>query len=821
MGIGESSPGFGKIKDNISIRYFFDVDMRKFIEDLREGYEEGSKLDTTMGRLQKSTNRMERKIKGLNTELKKQKSSFDRVEKSAGRFGRRINVVRIAAGALIAVGLFRVLNLIESSFRKAIDAAMEFETSLFRLANIEQILSKRGIEISMKGLMEGIEEVKKALPIFSEADITEQVSLIGIMTKEMGITEDKIIDIAKAIGVLNVRSRGFEELAETTQKVLTALVAPAGRGIATLGLDFGKANLQAMALENSMLAVGESFANLTKRDKDLLKIAVLLKSTGAELETIQTFLDSNTGRLAQNSSAWEDLLRQVGEFLLPFVPALTEILQKLTDAVITLKQLTVLSTAGVTAYLATVNLAIKTSANNFLLLGKIIKSIFSGNLAEARNFFSQIDISIAKSAKTFVAVYEEAFKQIRDRFFPEMREQIDTPTGPIEDLRDEIKSLEELEGFDDLIDDLEKLSRRIEDVEQDFSIKMSRMLEDFQRARQRINIDFDRKRQDILRSSNKKIRGIQQRARQKALNDEARFQEQLRQLRENFLFDLEDALRERDARQVLRLQRQFQMDKKNLINENALRKKERRTDAAQALQEAIKDRDERLRLLEEERQLKLQRQQEDFDLRRARDEEDQQRRLEDIRRQASERLSEFAQAIAEEFGLNEDATKAIFDLLNTFYGSGGEFDTLFKSSIGRRIKDAQALVELMNGVIANAVAMQQIVANSFNNLQKPARFGHFTIPLPMQSLGEQAKGGTFLATRPTHAIFGESGPEIASFIPVRKLRSSVADATTGSKGMIGGNISVQVLLSPDLEGRIIDASMENVSVVIEKVRRER
>ena len=58
---------------------------------------------------------------------------------------------------------------------------------------------------AMKGLKEGIEDVKKLLPIFSKADITEEVSLIGIMTKEMGLTEDQIIGLAKAIGVLNIK----------------------------------------------------------------------------------------------------------------------------------------------------------------------------------------------------------------------------------------------------------------------------------------------------------------------------------------------------------------------------------------------------------------------------------------------------------------------------------------------------------------------------------------------------------------------------------------------------------------------------------------
>jgi hypothetical protein len=91
------------------------------------------------------------------------------------------------------------------------------------------------------------------------------------------------------------------------------------------------------------------------------------------------------------------------------------------------------------------------------------------------------------------------------------------------------------------------------------------------------------------------------------------------------------------------------------------------------------------------------------------------------------------------------------------------------------------------------------------------------------NLGGLAKGGTYLATRPTTATFGEAGPEIAQFIPLSKLGSSNAGASSSFGGGMGagGTLQLMVDLSPDLEARIIDKSLDNVSAVIRTTRNQR
>ena len=770
------------------------------------GKDFSANVNNAVGRLRQmgtQASKLRRKQDDLN-------NSFNKGEESAKGFGGSLHLLRIAMGALVAMALFRTIQVIEENLRKAIEVAKEFETSLFRIANVERILSQKGIETSVAGLRDVIQDIKKTLPIFSEADIIQQVSLIGIMTKELGITEDKIGAVAKAIGILNVRSGESEDLLSTTNKVLTALVAPSGRGIASLGLDFGQASLEVMAFKNGILQAGESFKDLTKNEKDLLKIAILLESTGEELDTIQKFLETNTGALAEQSAEWEDLLRIVGQFFISLkglaAPVLIAIIKGAQSSAQMFKTVEVALLGVHRAFKAWVKEVVTFSFN-----GDAIAEAFTGGLREGfSRFFSG---QVPEGAP-------EWFKKL----FGHLDTITDTPTGAADSLTDSLQELSEVD-LEDLLDDLDKLNQKIADAERDFATKLARFDADYQTKKARLEQDYAIKREEILRSSNKKIADIETKARQRELNAEAKFQEQMRQLREKYLFNLEDALRERDARQVLRLQRQFEMDRTALTNEHNLQEQERKADTAQQLQDAIDDRDERLRLLDEERQLKLARQQADYELSRSRKEEDHLQDMADLQRQKEEKLMQFAEDMAEELGLKETGAKLLYEVLKKYYGAGGLLDGLFGEARNIQVGHAAAMIAEMNAVLGYAMAVQAAISSAMFSTTSPASLtGDMGVSTgyslnnigQLSTIGGQAKGGTYFADRPTHAIFGEAGPEIASFTPVSKIRSG------GGAGQgVGGNISLRVSLDPDLEARIIDSSLDNVSAVIERVRGER
>lgn len=81
-----------------------------------------------------------------------------------------------------------------------------------------------------------------------------------------------------------------------------------------------------------------------------------------------------------------------------------------------------------------------------------------------------------------------------------------------------------------------------------------------------------------------------------------------------------------------------------------------------------------------------------------------------------------------------------------------------------------------------------------------------------------AEGGTLLATRPTNVMFGESGPEIATFTPLGRIGKNVGSVFGESRANgMEGSITLELLLSPDLEARVVRNSMNGVAEIITKV----
>ena len=89
--------------------------------------------------------------------------------------------------------------------------------------------------------------------------------------------------------------------------------------------------------------------------------------------------------------------------------------------------------------------------------------------------------------------------------------------------------------------------------------------------------------------------------------------------------------------------------------------------------------------------------------------------------------------------------------------------------------------------------------------------------------GEQAEGGTIIARKPTVAIFGEAGPEAATFTPLNKM----SDVTMPGAQMLSsrdpqtGRLTLEMLLSPELEARIKDDTINEMADIIYTIERER
>lgn len=701
-------------------------------------------------------------IKGLNNELKN-------VDPNARKAVKGLDAVRIALGAIVAMLVFQAIQAVGNFFRSMIKGAADLEMALYRLEKVERSLSKVGVDITPKGLAQGIKEIREQFTFLSEVDASQLLGNVALLTKNLKLSEDEIIKLSKAIVALNINSQDNEDILQTSSKVITSMLTDRAVGVSNLGLSFNDAAKQAMGLKLEILQAGQSLSDLTEQQKNQIKLGLIFET--AELyDQVQFLKDaaaySNTleGKTNEVKSAWEQLTAALGQV---YSPLIKEGFKMLIFSFRMLLGLTKATAPYVMRLYAIIIAGLEAIHNKTPFIDEFNKALKDGQAA--------LD-GLGAAA--------------------------DTPTGAIDDLGDSMANLQsamESANFSDLLKDLEKFQQKLGQMNEDFNQKIARMFQDFNLDRKRDLEDYNRDVQQVHEDFARRRAEAEQKYRDNEIDAEAKFQERLRQLREKFLYNLEDALHERDARQVLRLIREYQMEKQNLINEEALRKEAAIREHQAEMERLRQEEADRLRLMAEEFQIKQQRAAEDFAIKLERERQEHEQDMADLKTQIDERLKLFAEKLAEELGLREGGADAIYQLLQKYYGANGFFDQLYTYSAESMAARAQDMLTLLQGIVAQYMAIVSAVSST---------------PIPVPNLGS--------APRPAPGV-GSAPHTMSNFLGTR-LASSLATSTSGVNGANGrngteGQIGIEVVLSPDLEARVVENSVNAVADVITKVRR--
>src|SRR5574341_40556 len=744
------------------------------------------------------------------------KEGWDDVGKAAETNSQRVvrgfNAIKIALGTIEAIILFRLINAFETFFRGAIDQARQFEATLYRLANAERQLSQEGIEVGVKQLKEGITEIQEALPIFSKEDVAQLVGSVATTTKEVELTGDEVLKLGAAIAILNVNSTETETLLQTQAKVTNSLISPQAKSIGNLGLSFGKAKMEAKAFEMQLLSAGESFKDLTEKEKtqikyqiiletagiegvaDLGELKELIESAGGDFQALNEYLESNDAKLHENAAAWKDLQTVVGQVIIPFIPALTEFFSLITNGFNTAKVVIIEFVVRLVAISDALH-AVITGTGDFT---STLKSSMESLRAELTNVF-------------FKEIPKDAPDWFMKGWGKHIKEQAETATGPLNELGEAVENVDFSEFEDKIEDILQDAANAREDLQTKVDRKLEDIDEEYRRKALDAETDLSRKIEDINRRKKKKKEDALAKAREDDLKAEQDYQNKLWELRMRYLMDLEEALHARDARQVLRLMKQYAFDKEAL-----LRKKEQedqaRAEALQADLERIEiERQRRLADAQLEYQQKLadqriakQRELEDLKLWRDRE-------LDDIKEGIKRKAETLIQGWIQEGKITQAGAQQVYDILKRYFGPEGLTDQLYAYMMNS-LASAYAGVSSVPGAPApyfNAEAAQANTPQPASGLGT-ASGGH---ALPF------AEGGTLLATRPTTVTFGEV-PEVVSFTPLNGGNN--VGKMFGDKSDLGGGILELLLtISPDLESRIVRRSMDETANVIVKVNRSK
>lgn len=742
-------------------------------------------------------NQVQKNLDGVSSSANKMGDAFEKGSKKASL---SLHLIRIAIGAIEAMLLFRLINAIDTAFRQFIDSIRETELAINNLINTEKRLSEAGIEITPKGLQEIIDKVQELIPILSRIDAEELVSRIATnLAPALKLTGEQIEKIAIITGTLYTKNKALGYSYDEVEKAVNDafLTGKVSQGLNKFGSKINDEIVKQRAIKDGLVANAEAFDNLTGEMEASIKaqamINILWDDAQSTLEAMPEHMETLDSQLDRLKKNWSNLLTSLGtsgagDLLAKGIKFIADSLEGWVGIIEALKP-------GIIEFFAI-------SVAGFQTLGYVMEHPLTG-IAEFRDKWiefrniavDEMMLSLATATDTATQKQQE-YNQAVEEF------DADEFANKIEDI---------LRATDNDVLDLQTdLHRKLEDLQEEYRRKAIDAETDYLRKVDDINRDYESERSELLAK-----------ARRDDEKAEAEYQLRLWELRMRFLMDLEDALHARDARQVLRLQKQFAIDKEALKKKKALEDKEREESQKVELKALEEQKQRKL----EEARIEYEQKLADLNLAKQREYEDIQkwalREMEDIKLARERKMRELIDGWAEEQKITEENAAAVYAILCKYFGPGGMTDELYQYMM-------QSLLATTTNAVNQASASMAAAAGSLNALiGLPQNVNPFAGNLSVQEgevgsrpAGGFAEGGTLIATRPTRALFGEGGPELVNFTPLNRIGKNINKIFGDrSGGGINGQIRVLVDLSPDLEGRIVEKSMDGVADVISKVGR--
>ncbi len=760
------------------------------------------------GALAKLSNRAQaQNVKGLNAEIKNLNGGMAQVEPNAKKAGKGLfsmtNFARTAIGTLEAMAIFLVTKFVGDALNAAVNGVKQLELALYNLSVAEKTLSEAGVDITPQDFQDIIQSVKDLNLAISDTDITKSVAELATGLQDLGLSEEQLAGLSRAAAIISM-AEGLSM--ENVVDQFTQGIAKGGRGLADLDIQVDAAVIKQKALEEGLVSSAEEWDNLTAAQKQSIETQalylIILDSANTKMEQMGLLQDTVTQTTKELGAEWENFTTQLGTVAKPAIiqggESLIWLLGVLEKVVAGWGILFAMWVSGAVA------------------LRAVLDGVMSGTIK-----------SVEDATKVINTYQKAAFDMMMGQMFPNGVPGIDgttpdnlppdTPTGEPpaksieEDTADLQKALEKMNN--EILEAQLKLAQDMEEAQIDLGRKLVDIATEYAKKRADAEREYANKVADINADYNSKVRDIQnsraeenQRARNDELEREAQFQEEMRQLKEAFLMELDDALHERDARQVLRLIKQYELDKAQAEREHALDQEsaaneqaERQASFRREMEAAERERREKLAAAQRDYQDKLAKLAADEAAERAAAELAYQRKMEDLEREMQNRLEIVAANLVAEFNLTKEGLNAIVALYQQYY---------------QEVAAIYAAMMQMMGGRANVGGAGAVGGG--NNTASSGGVGP----------GKRwAEGGVSIVDRPTTAVYGEKGPEIATFTPIGRKGADVNKVFSalgeGQGSGMSGQVEIGVTLSPDLEARITKNTLGEAARVITQVSRSK
>lgn len=696
------------------------------------------------------------------------------------------SVVSTAFGNLTAMTIFQLQQVISKFFADSMQSAKDFANGMANLRVGEEILSSNGVKISGKEIMDVLDALDKKLSFVSKSELAKGLGSALNQLSNKKITADQAGKIVEVAAIIKLKSPE-KDINEIVANITNGILTGTSEATKNIGLQFDDLRIKQKAKELGYIK--STTQQLTEQEKVQARIALTVEYANQKLGASLEQADKQTLALAEAEKSWKNIQLIIGQIMLV----------GLADAV---------------RYAQDFVSVLENAAETLKKIATLMRYRSAVNKIEYRPVEGAGVAFVREATKEEKA---KAWKDAMDAYYPSIQ---DTPTinnpaitdGAVDGSESNANKIKN--SLKDLAEALDAFGDKARKMEEDFAMSMKKMAEDSKLTMDRFMEDWDISRSNIFNEFNIDRKKADDDYRQKELEDERQFQEQLRQLRESYLMNLEDALHERNARQVLRLAREYAMNKKNMINEHNLKVGSDRGNYEKEKKDAIARRDERLRLLDQENELKRKRMVEDFNIQQERAKIEHDIEMKRLEMEKQDKLRQVANSLSEQLKLTDDGTKLIYNLFDDYFGENGAVGKLVKYQYDNIVAYTQAMLDRLQEV-ADKYAIDVGTTPPPTTTKPPTNKS----PRPKF----RAKGGLDIVNSPTQVIMGEAGPEAHLYVPLNKI-SSLA----GGLGMLGNNtpnpgganMEILVELSKDLEARIIRKSVGSVENAIMKVRRQ-
>lgn len=792
------------------------------------------------------------------------------VNKATHAFGSMINVVK---GAITAMLTLAALRAVKTFFDGAIKAAKEFRGKMAELNFAESILSQKGMDITKAELDKFISDIASKTKYLSTLEVTGIVADVANMGAEFKLAKEDVIGLAEAVAFMQLSEQAFGQEITKTGGVINAALDGRSNYFNKYGINITKTAIKEKAYAMGLAETGSA---ITKEMSNQAAIALLIEQTTGKFDELlasiekvdpalanqlrisKTFKDSQLeigDAILEVTGAWNTFLSALmesGDFdefvnsVIVVIESVGDFITLLTNGYVAVKEfdkatkdasggvgefgddigkwvgplttiLTLLQLVflGFTTVVGAIVTAIG-AASEFFAFATGAKSYEEAGAAIGKHFANGLLKGMAIGLAPLVSGKDDPIAnslrktmELLEGLTPDTQKLPDTPTSPtappeVDEINAEMQ--EKLDKFNqeilesqlklqqDMEDAAIDLGRKLYDITVEYEQKRADAYRDYVKKISDINRDFDDKIADI----NRKQREDRAKTRQDEIEREREFQNKMQELKEKFLMDLDDALHARDARQILRLIKQYNLDKLQAERKHELDQQTASENAALRQKTFNEERKQ----IEKERQAKLEEAQRDLNEKLAELALDEalevqaanlkyERQKQDLEKAMQDRLEIVAANLAAEYNLTASWLAAIVGVYQQYYSN-------------------------VSGIYA---AMRSMMSGGFQ-LPQAGLIGGRDNP----GMGGMAQGGSILANRRTNVQFGEAGLEMATFTPlgrtgqdVNKMFSSLDGGSSGADG----KVSIELLLSPELESRIVRNTLNKTADVIMRTSRSK